>query len=231
MKPLISRLLAVLSVSFLVIACTSQPAIYPASGATTIAAGIVEQTVALYSLNAASPRCTGIWVAPRRILTAGHCVSEDVLDPLFYTVPGEYVGVLKSPKFLHSLALLKQDIKHDLALYETGVFDTPQHAIATLATASPVVGSVLHFMGHTRAMAWSYKSGWVSFYREKDFASDIGFVGPWMQASAPISNGDSGGGAFNDQGELVGVCSFLIRGVPDNSQYSVVATIRGFLQS
>ncbi len=229
LKSILSRALALLFASSVVLACTSQPPRYPPPAFTEIAATLVGYTVALYPMDAEAPRCTGVWVGPHRILTAGHCVVEDELNPLFYSTAEEYIGVLVQPRGRHSMKLVKRDEKHDLALYETGVFDTPMHTTALLAQESPAVGSSLHFMGHTRGLSWSYKHGWVSFYREVGLAEDIGKEGPWMQVSAPISNGDSGGGAYNDRGELVGTSSYMVSGVPSNGFYTTVATLRRFL--
>ncbi len=212
-------------VSSLVLACTSRPATAPSSAAEV--KDLASQTVALYTLDSPAPRCTGVWVGQRQILTAGHCVSE---DRLFYSTNVEYVGVFQEPLQLHSMQFTRADQKHDLALYETGVFDTPQHVTAIVALDMPSVGQGLHFMGHTMGLAWSYKFGWVSSYREKDFMGDDK-LGPWLQVSAPINKGDSGGGAYNERGELVGVASFMAVGVPSTCFYVCTKTIRDFLTS
>ncbi len=211
-----------------VVACTSTapPAAVPAS---RVVPDLAAQTVALYTLDSVAPRCTGVWVGPKRILTAGHCVSGDELNPLFYSTDAEYLGVFRAPAKLHSMAFLRDDQRHDLALYETGVFDTPQHVTAIVALDLPPVGSGLHFLGHTRGLSWSYKFGWVSSYREADFFPVDDKRGPWMQVSAPINKGDSGGGAYNAAGELVGVASFMAGGIPSTCFYVYGKTIRDFL--
>lgn len=171
------------------------------------------QTVALYTQDGEAPRCTAVWVDDHKILTAAHCISDDAEDPIFYATRTEYQGAFRKPT-LHSMALLKADEKADLALYETGAFDTPAHVTAVLASSTPAVGAPLHFMGHSAGLAWSYKHGYVAFYREADFRPVEGKTGPWLQVSAPIFHGDSGGGAFNEYGELVGIASFMASRVP-----------------
>ncbi len=214
------------SVAPSVLACTSRPAEVPPPYATV--AALTSQTVALYTLDSVAPRCTGIWVGPRQILTAGHCVSD---DGLFYSTDVEYTGTFRAPRYLHDMAFSRDDQSHDLALYETGVLDTPQHATAMVALDMPPIGAGLHFMGHTRGLSWSYKYGWVSSYREADFAPVDDKRGPWLQASAPINKGDSGGGAYNTRGELVGVASFMASGIPSTAFYVTATTIRTFLQA
>ncbi len=214
-------------VASIALACTSRPAEAPSNKA--LVSELAAQTVALYTIDSESPRCTGVWVGQHRILTASHCESHDDLDPLFYSTEVEYQGAFRPPMRLHSMAFLRDDQRHDLALYETGVYDTPQHVTAMVALDLPPVGSSLHFMGHTKGLSWSYKHGYVSSYREADFAPVDEKRGPWMQVSAPINKGDSGGGAYNEHGELVGIASFMAASIPSTCFYVYGRSIRDFL--
>jgi S1-C subfamily serine protease len=49
-----------------------------------------------------------------------------------------------------------------------------------------------------------------------------------MQVSAPVWFGNSGGGAFNDEGEIVGIASFIMKG-PSLGFFIPVDSIRPFL--
>ena len=221
---LFSALLSVSFVSSLVLACASAPQT-PAK-VTPRSLDLEGRTVALYTKDTDSPRCTGVWVGDARILTAAHCVSDDELDPLFYSTYSEYIGVTKTPN-LHSMALIREDKDVDLALYETGVFDTPKHPNATVAPRLLDVGADIHVMGHTAGLSYSYMHGYVAFYRELDFRPDK--KGPWLQISAPIYKGNSGGGAYNDMGELVGIASFMASKIPNVGFFVYSGTIRNFL--
>jgi S1-C subfamily serine protease len=229
-KFLFSRLFSFLFAAFTVLACASTSPRDSLPNDSALVRELENQTVAVYMLRGDSPICTGVWVGDRRILTAAHCASEDLLDPVFFSTYSEHNGLFQTPLAVHSMALVKLDKVHDLALFETGVFDTPKHVTATIAITVPKVGETLHFEGHTRGLAWSYKHGWVSSYREADAMADGEVLGPWMQVSAPIAGGDSGGGAYNVHGELVGVASRSPRGVPNSCFYIYLPTIRKFLE-
>jgi serine protease Do len=90
------------------------------------------------------------------------------------------------------------------------VVDEPlDHPIA-LPGGMPSVGDTVYAMGHPYGLEWSFSSGVVSAIRvEEDMVDNI----PIIQATAPISPGNSGGGLFNEYGQLVGICSFTrVRG-------------------
>jgi S1-C subfamily serine protease len=59
---------------------------------------------------------------------------------------------------------------------------------------------------------------------------DDELLGPWMQVSAPIWYGNSGGGAFDAEGSLVGIASFKAL-APNVAFYVHLETIREFLLS
>ncbi len=228
----LSRLLSLLFAVFLVAACVSgQPPALSAAASPAMIAELEDETVALYTLTSVHPVCTGVWIGDRSILTAAHCASEDVLEPLFFSLYSEHVGLFMEPLRKHSMELVRIDTVHDLALYHSGIFDTPKHHSATVSSRIPSVGETLHFEGHTRGLAWSYKRGWVSAYRgATDLSGDSEVRGPWMQISGPISNGDSGGGAYNEQGYLVGICSRMPN-APNMVFYVYLPTIRKFLET
>lgn len=186
------------------------------------------KTAAIFAKDLEAPRCTGVWVGNYRILTAAHC-DRELVGPLYYSVIGEYSGVFRMPR-LHSMELAGVDRLHDLAVYRTDAFDTPTHVVAPLARTTPRIGEDLYLMGHTMGLSWSFRHGWVAAYREAQMELVEKHTGPWMQVSAPIGAGDSGGGAFNERGELVGTVSSTAGSAPNTVFYVYLPTIQEFLK-
>lgn len=94
---------------------------------------------------------------------------------------------------------LRQDEPNDTALVQVAK-DPGSHPVALLGPL-PRVGDHVMTMGHPTRLMYSYSSGEVSAIRYEDGESVI-------QVTVPISPGNSGGGLFNDSGELVGICSY-----------------------
>lgn len=201
--------------------------------------------------------CTGVWIGKNKILTADHCAKavvykmleelltgeededevEKIVDSLEdgiaieYVVHGESGGAFREPKRTHTAVVLRHDTEHDLALLVVkDQRDTPAHHVARIASVSPPVGDTVHVMGHVTGLTWTYTKTMVSAYREVKFKPvyDYNRYGPWMQLAGEVYKGNSGGGGFNDAGELVGIASFIMR-APNESFFVHVSTIREFV--
>lgn len=194
--------------------------------------------------------CTGVWVSKDEILTADHCAKAPIeatlgvdvdeggaeamtIVELFekgfeiqYVIDRDATGVYREPKAVHVATVSKFDSKHDLALLK--VKDPPAHHVAMLADNTPLLGEDIHVMGHPSALAWTYVHAYVAAYREEKFMPMKRKDGPWLQLSGPVWKGNSGGGAFNSNGELVGVCSFL-GPAPETIFFVHLETVRSFL--
>lgn len=211
---------------------------------------IRSQTVALVSEDAdgdVTPYCAGVWVAADKILTAEHCsmaqkikeVDKSImsLDPdvpsvpfYRYSVEADSTGVWKNPRVSRALKLIKTDSAHDLMLLQTmDQKETPSHSIASVSITLPEVGTRLHIMGHPSAIGWSYSPGAVAAYRNEDIFRLGKNKGPFIQVGGSIWKGNSGGGAFTETGELLGIASFLAP-APGQSFFIHADTIREFLK-
>ena len=70
----------------------------------------------------------------------------------------------------------------------------------------------------------------IAAYRDKMDMSDLNMTpGPWIQVAGSVYHGDSGSGLWNQDGELIGICSF-IGFAPGEGFYSHLKTIRKFLK-
>jgi len=180
--------------------------------------------------------CTAVWLSPTTMLTAAHCVEPEpasVMDCIVLTDDAAFEkcmdGLLAgAPSILGATvpfrtwsdALLsgtdkvrsarvarvsRHDHEHDLALLEV-VGDAPSHGIARMAVEDPLPGDVVHVMGHTHSNPWSYSPGMVGAIRDTE--NQNGDLVHVVQIVSAASGGNSGGGAFNARGELIGICVF-----------------------
>lgn len=186
------------------------------------------------------PYCAGVWVGADRILTAHHCVAgwaeynglEEGLEmgmDISYVVQGDLdeVGLAGGE---HLGKVIGLDGSHDLAIIEANHMGLPSHPIAVVSGGLSLVGSRAYIMGHPQGLYWSYGEVLISSYRH-DLPSYIeaGKDGPFIQVSGNVWFGNSGGGLFNELGELIGICS-MSAGVPNMSLFIGGESIRKFLK-
>ena len=200
---------------------------------------LIDGTVALIGEDEVIPYCTGVWIGYEYILTAHHCVAKSLSDLLEEQILGEEPDFstlqLKDIKYV-----VKSDIEKDFeksSVYRKGLVvgldpendlalikadgQVPLHAIIPLSNKVKV-GDKLHIIGHVQGLAWTYMEGVASAERIREGAS-------LLQVSAPIYFGVSGGGAFNQYGELVGITSFIYK-APNIGFFVDLKTIKSFLK-
>jgi hypothetical protein len=178
------------------------------------------------------PFCTGVWVSETEILTAGHCVADEDEDgnPLdvvgyeeHYVIETEVHEFLDTPSAIHLGKVVAVDEVHDLALIRAVKSGVPSHEVASLAGELPGVGEHVYAVGHPKGLYWSHAEGMVSAYRSE---SNIGAV---IQVDATVWYGNSGGGLFDRDGNLIGICSQLTR-VPHMNLYVHLDSIKRFMK-
>jgi S1-C subfamily serine protease len=188
--------------------------------------------------------CSGVWVSPNVILTAAHCV-EDAGKPN-KTIDEEIINHilgLESPTWnplgqkihystkldiweepnrdfrgSHTSKVIAFYPEYDLALLKATPLnhdlEIPPHAVARLSK-DIMIGSETRIVGHPGGLWWTFTKGTVSAIHMKAVTPRNSIVNA-VQISAPIWFGNSGGGAFNETGELIGICSW-IKDVPNTS--------------
>lgn len=213
---------------------------------------IGQSTVALVLVDemGARPYCTGVFIDANRILTANHCAEvepaskADDFDPdpkvvgakVHYMVESEVDDPGKEPTGIHLGKVLAVDPDHDLALIQAVGHAIPKHDVASLEAPLPKVGEHLYIVGMPQGYYWTYIEGNVGAIRMSMEGVGVERKGPFLQASAPIYFGNSGGGAFNEYGELVGIASFVMRGsrgglVPNTGFFIHISAIREFVDA
>lgn len=185
------------------VACATVPAHGPTAptGAHAAALDVESKTVALVSTNARSvikAYCSGVWIGPELILTAAHCVDDTPIGEVVeYATRGDLDAGNTEATRTHIGILAMRSEMHDLALVRAPF--GPAHAVAPIANADPKQGQPVQTMGHPLGLWYSYSTGVVSAVR---FERDTW----WVQTTAPVSPGNSGGGLFDSRGALLGIC-------------------------
>ena len=237
---------------FLVLAafCGCCSVVHPKLAGRELASREADETVALiYTADNGNSHvyCSGVFVSNSVILTAAHCIygvqeytnsqhedEEDYIPvaakdiKVQFTMIKELTEVRKNPSSTHATTVKQLYRGEDLALLDiTNPNSIPEHRIAKIADEAPRAGDKLSFMGHPDGFYWSYIEGVCSSIR-----SDLNMVpmlGPFIQVSAPVWKGNSGGCAYNEDEECVGIASFLNPNAPDQVFYVHTETVRGVL--
>lgn len=226
----------------LFIGCHSNSSISPPfiQSPATIINDIGNMTVAImirgeFSFDPSRPLCTGVFVKEDVILTAGHCIDHFVDEQplaeglknvnIYWMTQGEVVNFQEEPNALYLGHPIANDKEKDLGLIKIGGGNLPRHRVAKMAEINPSIGERLHSVGHVGGLYWSHANCYVSGYRDKM----LGSQGPFIQVEGAINKGNSGGGIFNERGEVVGIVSFTYSKAPGMSFGVGLDNIKKFL--
>lgn len=207
------RLWALLIGLLLVVGCCrndSRPAI---STPAQITYGM-QATVALVQLKPNQyPRtyCSGVWIGPATILTAAHCVADlglgGVVNFSQYADSDWGPGHEARLKETHGGTVIRIDEDADLAIIRGVGSPHPVVPLASKVTA----GDHVLVVGHPVGLIWNQTEGYVTAVRWLTDNSNS-HVELMVQVASQVWYGNSGGPAFDKDGNLVGVASYIIPG-------------------
>ncbi len=179
-----------------------------------------------------APPCEGV------ALMFGLCESHDAMEHrvldmhdinIYYLVYHEVNDKGGDPSAVHLSHVLNTDKLHDLALLEAYGTVLPSHAVAKIAKKDPSELTPLVLVGHPKGYYWTFLNASVAGYR-----GNMGVYegSPYMQVQGPgATNGNSGGGAFDMEGQLVGLADFGTKSLPSQIFYVDADNLRYFVHN
>jgi S1-C subfamily serine protease len=185
----------------------------PAPGETALIERDKDATVAVVQQDDDGARhivCAGVWVSPTRILTAAHCTDVEV-EFLYYGETGDDGDRDRSIGWAHATHLVRRDELIDLAIVEA---EAPPdlHPSALVSGIALAPGLRVEVIGHTGGLPFSWAPGWLSSVRHMKGPDPI--EGEFLQVWTGAWGGNSGGGVWDADGRLLGICSFRTNGAP-----------------
>jgi hypothetical protein len=131
---------------------------------------------------------SGIVVGKESVITNCHVVEKSV-----------YIKVPYQAR-LHTATVRNSDIDRDLCELQVSQLPAPR---AIVWTGALKVGQRVYAIGAPEGLELTISEGLVSSVREFEGST-------YIQTSAPISAGSSGGGLFDVEGRLVGITAFIV---------------------
>jgi serine protease Do len=113
--------------------------------------------------------------------------------------------------------LVMWDVQRDLCQLQAPGLRAP--AVVLGQTAQAAVGQPAYAIGHPRGLDLTMSAGLVSSFRRNAAGQLV-----LLQTSAAVSGGSSGGGLFNEQGELLGLTTIAsVTGDAQNLNFAIPA--------
>jgi S1-C subfamily serine protease len=167
--------------------------------------------------------CGAVWISKHELLTAAHCPKDESAG-LFILLRDDW-----HPDWMtvHEVHVVLSDDIHDLAALR--IVSDEEHPIAKvrLSSIGVTMGEELHLVGHPAGFLWTYSRAYVSQIRPgSNNAND--FAVKAFQVDGPIWMGYSGSGAFDMNGNLVGIASWMRGDAPNMGFYLHADEIRRF---
>lgn len=168
-----------------------------------------------------------------KMIGAGSLIDSEgfILTNLHVIQGAQFVQVILKPEGKQTLEnspryqaeVLYINKKNDLALIKANGLPKNVSIIQLGSLRDVKVGEEVHAIGHPLSLYWSYTKGVVSQIRDNykwSYDKKENFEATVIQTQTPISEGNSGGPLFNNDGRLVGI-NTLGAGKGQNLNFSV----------
>jgi len=222
---------------FLVSCCSSQVNVAPPTSTSSVLSSKKDKssqhvetvrrikylTVKLNNLDPGSldVLCSAVWIKQGVLLTANHCIRGSTM--LSYSTLDD------ADELIRLAVPYAQDIKNDLAILYVDPATEPPHDIAKLSDDVIESGEDVDIIGHTMGFEWTYSKGYIAAVRNNMSGPGLTETQKVIQISSPAWMGNSGGGAFDDVGTLIGICSWVSTSGPFLTFFIHHDVIREFL--
>jgi serine protease Do len=168
--------------------------------------------------------CSGVWIDSDVVLTAAHCVDDPEAPFVIVVTHDDF-----KEKKVRPAVVLASDKTVDLALLVVDTKDLRQHPVVELAFDTALPGDDVHVLGHPVGYLWTYSHGYVAAIREDMEGPNGTSFKKILQVSAPVWMGNSGGGAFDKTGRLIGISSWISKNGPNLSFFVHKDVIEQFM--
>jgi S1-C subfamily serine protease len=141
---------------------------------------------------------------------SGYVVADGLVATNHHVIAGanEATAVFKNGETAKVLGTLLLDDKRDIAILK---IDKPSLPVLPLADALPRQGDSVTAFGAPVGLSFSASDGIVSAVRQGQEISDSDTIpGTWIQTTAPISPGNSGGPLVNREGKVVAMNTMVL---------------------
>lgn len=163
--------------------------------------------------------CSGVWISDDIILTAYHCVhdkDDDIGIELGNKVTIAYYRDLRDPegkeayfKEGHKAIVVKLEPVSDLALLKVSTIDHVHHK-ANISSRAIRDGDSVMIVGHPTGLYYTWVNGTIASSRWLEKNDET--VVKVLHITSPAWFGNSGGAAFDMEGRVVGIASFIMMG-------------------
>lgn len=161
--------------------------------------------------------CTAFWISEYHLVTARHCVADEDDNVKLNSIITFSTYKDFNPKWgehtdqIYAAKVVAHKENCDLAVLKT--LDDVTHDIYKIRKTDVPVGTSVHIVGHPMDFHYTYIPGVVSQIR----IFDLPKAGKKLKAlhiTSLITHGNSGSAAVDDNGEVVGISSFMWRRAP-----------------